>query len=339
MVRGQAYSPDQLLRMVEQVCLLAADASMLVSPRILRWLERAKEKVTQAAQTDGVLKLAPQLMTELTVQLRQHHATEMNARLTLLRPALQHVSQEFEGAQVATAISNGQLELVKTIPWLDAGWKSLGSDVELSQSTMVQAHREAMRMLLERISLQNNAASTVSNFPELLMLDLTRITDFGKSVRRLAIGVALCTLAVNFLRTAAGIRITEEAATQLQLDVLKAIDVSRTSTELGEETARLMAVYSGEHYSKLPSKEQIVRVMRTALSRREPRNLRALLTKRITAAVVTSGPIVTCLRGVAEELQEVRHKVHKLCSHLESAYMSLYMALLGSRDASVNPSK
>ena len=336
MIRGKAFGRSELQQLLSHVCSIAADVSILESPPITSWLEQALKQIQQSAP-GGMLQLASSLLHQMIAQLTQLHVLEKNAQLVVHRPAYLQVGAEYERQQVAAALQAGQLKLDRTAPWLDAAWQSLGRP-QLTKETMVQAHREGMRSLLYQLALQNNDQLTAERLPEILSLDTARIGKFRSDVRRLAVGAALETVATCVLKSV-GVQLTALESDHFQQDLLAALDAATNSEGLAGAAASLLQLAAGDKLSKLPDVEQLVKALKTATSRRQTGNLRSLFTKRIAVAIVTVGPtskeaLDTSLGSVSDYVCQIQAKVDKLCSHLESAYAHLYVALLSSEQQS-----
>eukprot|EP00656_Telonema_subtile_P058511 TRINITY_DN992_c0_g1_i2.p1 TRINITY_DN992_c0_g1~~TRINITY_DN992_c0_g1_i2.p1 ORF type:complete len:610 (+),score=125.62 TRINITY_DN992_c0_g1_i2:197-2026(+) len=327
MVSQQAYGPEQLVRLISFVCQQAAEASILEAPPITEWFSAVQAKVDTAVQEGRMLSFAAVLLHQLLAELKDLRTTEMNVRLALYRPSFQRVGAEFERSQVSKALENGSLQLTKTAPWLDAAWRTV-TPGKISGAAMVATHREAVRGLLEGLALENKRAVSTKRLPETLALDTSRISDFRVEVRRLSVGSALQALASGILKSV-GVNLNDDRQNSLQFDILEELTNATSSHSLCKAIATLIQVAAGDDYNKLPSEKHLIAGLKTASTKRDAGSLRALFTKRITTALLTDTEHPS-LSSMHEQIEELKGRIDKLCSHWERAYGQLYVALLAS---------
>lgn len=331
MISQQAYGPEQLISLVTYCVSLASNASSMETPPILEWLHSVPTKVHAATTTGELLKIAASLLHELLHELKELRTNEMNVRLALYRPCFLRVGAEFERVQVANAIESGALQLVKTAPWLDAAWGTVAA-VRLSRDSMVSTHREAVKMLLTELALENKRVVKAGRLPEILALDTHRISRLRTELRRLAVAAALNTLAVGILK-GVHVELSDEQNKNLMRDTLEELESAANSDQLCQSILTLIHVAAADKYNELPSEERLVVGLRNACTKREEGSLRALFTTRIATALVSEGDFVVhaSLSAITEEVVGLASRVNHLCSHWEQAYGQLYHALLGSR--------
>eukprot|EP00658_Telonema_sp_P-2_P078296 TRINITY_DN72_c0_g1_i2.p1 TRINITY_DN72_c0_g1~~TRINITY_DN72_c0_g1_i2.p1 ORF type:complete len:633 (-),score=134.95 TRINITY_DN72_c0_g1_i2:446-2344(-) len=332
MISQQAYGPEQLLNLITHVCNQAADASILEAPCVIQWLQDAGERIEHAVECCQLLSFAAILIHELLSQLKKLRTDEMNARLAIFRPAFKNIGAEFERCQVMKAVKTGELELERTAAWLDEAWNAVGAS-QLSGAAMVNTHRLAMQTLIQRMALENKRSIKAAKLPEILVLDVNRLNEFRAEVRSLSVGVALFTLATGILKSI-GVTLVEDRQKWLQLEILEELSTARNSDALSQAVAIMIQVAASDKLQNLPSQDKLINALKNASTSREARGLRALFTKRITAAIVcldiTPEHVHSSLRSIQEQVLSLGSSVDKLLKHLEQAYAQLYIALLGS---------
>ena len=164
------------------------------------------------------------------------------------------------------------------------------------------------------------------------------MTAVQSEVRRLSVGTALFTLASGILASA-GVSMDQKEKADFQAGVLQELTNAKSSLALcfgvGGLIKRVCLVADVDSLAKLPDDEQLVTALGNASTNRKAGNLRDLFTLRISAAVVTIGPlpdekIHSSIQSVKEQIRDVAATVDQLCSHLELVYAQLYIALLAS---------
>lgn len=335
MLRHHSVDTEYLTKLIQFVCEQASIHSIIQSPPILEWAQKVPERLEGA--TDSQLSTASVLLYEMLAELKSMRACEMNMRLTHYRPAFQQIGAEFEASQVTMALANGQLALDRTAIWMDAAWQSVAPVPSSTNfKSMVQAHREGIRLLLERLSLENKKRLKPSTLPEILALDTHRLSTFRGEIRQLSVTAAIHTLCIGILK-AAGVELSASERAGLKSEILVGLGLASSSQVLCTTCVQLIQDRAGGNSKKLPRKQQLMAALKDASTNRQPSSLRGLYTKRITAAV-TIGTLGNetphgSLSMITQEIQELAGKVSKWCTYLEQAYGQLYIGLILSQSS------
>jgi hypothetical protein len=326
LIQNQAYGQAQLTQLVEHVYNLCAHGAFIETSGFQTWKDQAIFRITRTENVEFT-DLAAEIIHQLIRELKSLRNIESNVKLLLFKDPFRHLAPEYERQQIQLALQNGHLLLDRTEPWILAAKQRVDTTSLSTQGQMIAVHREAFSSLITSLAMGNQKYLRPPAVPETLLLDIGRIENIRADVRRISCSLALWKVATSTL-TQIGVHFTHLDSSSLFEHITQNIEKAISSTHLLNSIHTLLI-----HIAKDIPVPDIHEPLLAAISK-DSKNPRQLYSKRVTRAIVHSEEHISIWPALTA-IQALQKQTERLCSHLETIYSHLYVAMLASLDPEI----
>jgi hypothetical protein len=326
MIQNQAYGPPQLTQLVEHVYHLCAHSAFIETSGFPTWKDQTILRITRIEDNEFT-DLAAEIIHQLIRELKALRNIESNVKLLLFKHPFRHVAPEYERQQIQLALQNGHLLLDRTEPWILSAKQRVDTRSLSTQAQMIAIHREAFSSLIASLAMGNQKYVRAPAVPETLLLDIGRIENIRADVRRISCSLALWKVATSTL-TQIGAPFTQLDSSSLFEHITQNIEKAISSTHLLNSIRSLLIPIAKD----IPVPD--IHAPLLASISKDSKTPRQLYAKRVARAIVQNEEH-TSIWPALTTIRSLQKQTDRLCSHLETIYSHLYVAMLAAPDPEI----
>lgn len=309
MLIGKAYTTGQLSDLVTFVCDSVTRSSGHDDCTADSWKRLLLTRLSAVQDTQkSIIPTFVLVLFKLISMLKEERVNAMNRSVKVFRRLFKNrKGLQYEREQVSKALESGELTLDLTYACVSRAIEATDLKGLVTVAAIEAVVGTFMAQFLMRHSLANDKTLLPSKVPEILMLDIERLSSIRHEIRLLG-----CSLTVWYIcKAVLPYPIGDEFITEVLGILTRFSGIEDIDTRL-----RL-------RFECVPS--TMASILTKSLSR-DPVGLRGLFTGRIIdyATSRTGCEINKALAPVCDRVKLIRERVQVLCDHYDSVYAPLF---------------